>query len=86
MLPGSTGIIHDGQEVAGTSFASPRLALEQALYLLSITTPQQGVECQGSKGILASPPLGYVPEAGDWESPGLTTDLTLDDARTQYCD
>jgi hypothetical protein len=78
MMPGTTSHV----DVVGTSFASPRLALYEAEYLLA--NPGQGIECQGNAGILASPPLGYIPEAGNWES-GLNTDLPLDEARAEYC-
>jgi hypothetical protein len=71
-------------DVVGTSFASPRLALDRAQYLLSITDSNLGFKCQGNAGIWASPPLGYIPEAGDWES-GVTTDLMLTDAKSEYC-
>lgn len=84
MMDGTTKFSHGGVDVVGTSFASPRLALEQAFYLRNITSVSEGIECDGMAGIVARPPLGYIPEAGDWES-GVTTDLPLGDARAQYC-
>jgi hypothetical protein len=84
MMDGTTKFSHDGVDVVGTSFASPRLALEQAFYLRDITHPSEGIECDGTVGIVARPPLGYIPEAGDWDS-GIPKDLPLEDARDQYC-
>ncbi len=72
-------------DVIGTSFASPRLALQQAIYLLSITSPDQGLVCTGSENVTTKPPLGYIPEAGEWNDTSLAKNLPLPTAVPAYC-
>lgn len=85
MMAGTTRFSQGSDSIVGTSFASPLLALREALYLRDITDPAHGIGCEGDAQIYASPPLGYIPEAGDWETNTLQTDLSPEDAFDLYC-
>jgi hypothetical protein len=67
--------VYNGETVFGTSFAAPKLSLRAAYYLLAGVP----VSCRGAILPAVEPPFDYATPAGPWDN------LTLTDARTNYC-